>query len=167
VSAGGKIYASCWASQWAETPFPEAIEFYGDDTAYNAGNISLWDSAGVINDPDMRNWLGVVDPASSVDNFPFYGGWILIDSLSTGAYPGHGLEDDGGFVIPKPWVTDISANAGAPLTVTYNYDCGKVFYSTYQVVESTPSVAIRAQEWVLIYLFFEVGVCEGEYVPPE
>ena len=167
VVAGGRIYASCWASQWAETPFPDAIEFSGDDTAYNAGDIGLWDSAGTINDPDMRAWLGVVAPASSVDNFPFNGGWILIDSLSPGAYAGHGLDDDGGLVIPKLWVTDISANSGAPLTVTYNYDCGKVFYSTYQVVESSPSPDIRPQEWVLIYLFFEVGVCEGEYIPPE
>jgi hypothetical protein len=74
-------------------------------------------------------------------------------------------------VIPKVWVTDLGApgysSAGDPLTVTFNYDCGKLFYSTYQVVESTPDPAIRPQEWVLIYMFFEVGVCEGEYVPPE
>jgi hypothetical protein len=167
VNGGGKIYGSCWASQWVEQPFPDAIEFNGSDTVYNAGNIGSWNSFGTIIDPEMRDWLAVVNPSSSLDNYPFDGGWILIDSLSTGAYPGHGLEDDGGLVIPKSWVNDVSANSGHPLTITYNYDCGKVFYSTYQVVESTPDPAIRPQEWVLIYLFFEVGVCEGEYVPPE
>jgi hypothetical protein len=163
VIGGGKIYSSCWASQWAENPFPNSIEFYGSDTAYNAGNVGLWDSFGTITDDDMRDWLTEVNPSSSLDNYPFDGGWILIDSLSSGAYPGHGLEEDGGLVIPKSWVNDVSDNPGHPLTVTYNYDCGKVFYSTYQVVESSPSPSIRPQEWVLIYLFFEVGVCDGDY----
>ena len=73
----------------------------------------------------------------------------------------------GGPVIPTTWVTDVAGQNGHPLTITYNYDCGKVFYSAYQVVEYSTSTQIRAQEWVLIYLFFEVGVCEGDYVPPE
>jgi len=163
VIDGGKIYASCWASQWAEKPFPDAIEFNGSDTVYNAGNVGLWDSYGEIMDDDMRDWLAEVNPSSSLDNYPFEGGWILIDSLSAGAYATHGLEEDGGLVIPKSWVNDVSEYPGHPLTVTYNYDCGKVFFSTYQVVESSPSASIRPQEWVLIYLFFEVGVCDGDY----
>ena len=163
VIGGGKIYSSCWASQWAETPFPNAIEFSGSDTAYNAGNVGYWDSFGTITDAEMRAWLAEVNPSSNLDNYPFDGGYILIDSLTTGAYAGHGLEEDGGLVIPKSWVNDVSDYPGHPLTVTYNYDCGKVFFSTYQVVESTPSTNIRPQEWVLIYLFFEVGVCDGDY----
>jgi hypothetical protein len=171
VAGGGKIYASCWASQWAEQPFPNVIEFYGDDTATNAGNIGYWESAGTIDNLDMRDWLSVVSPTSDLDDFPFYGGYILIDSLATSAYDGHGSDTDGdgiftGPVIPKTWATDVSVHVGSPLTVTYNYDCGKVFYSTYQVVESESSSTIRPQEWVLIYLFFEVGVCEGDYIPP-
>ncbi len=94
------------------------------------------------------------------------GAWIKIDGLNANAYPGHGLNEDGeieGPVTPITWVTDVSQYSGSPLTVTYNYECGKVFYSSYQVVESSGSPAIRAQEWVLIYLFYEVGVCVGDY----
>jgi hypothetical protein len=175
VSSGGKIYSSCWASQWAEQPFPQIIEFSGDDNASNAGNIGSWDSYGTINDPEMREWLDVVAvpnllAGESLDYYPFTGGWCLIDSLNDTAYDGHGVLDDGtidGPVIPITWVTDVAGQNGHPLTITYNYDCGKVFYSAYQVVEYSTSTQIRAQEWVLIYLFFEVGVCEGDYVPPE
>ncbi len=175
ISSGGKIYSSCWASQWAEQPFPNVIEFSGDDNAYNAGNIGSWDSYGTINDIEMRDWLDVVSVPSlaageNLDHYPFHGGWCLIDSLNSTAYDGHGILDDGtigGPVEPITWVTDVAGQVGHPLTITYNYDCGKVFYSAYQVVEYATSTQIRAQEWVLIYLFFEVGVCEGTYVPPE
>ncbi len=175
VSSGGKIYSSCWASQWAEQPFPQVIEFSGDDNASNAGNIGSWNSYGTINDVEMRDWLNVVAvpnllAGESLDHYPFTGGWCLIDSLSDTAYDGHGVLDDGtigGPVVPITWVTDVAGQSGHPLTITYNYDCGKIFYSAYQVVEYSTSTQIRAQEWVLIYLFFEVGVCEGDYVPPE
>jgi hypothetical protein len=170
VTDGGKIYGSCWAGQWVESPFPDLITWNGGDSGTSPGNVGAYNTTGTINDPDMRNWLAVVAPGQNPDAYAFDEGWINIDGLTTGAYEGHGLEDDGYMVVPKVWATDLgnpgySVN-GDPLTVTFNYDCGKLFYSTYQVVENSPSVAIRAQEWVLIYLFFEVGVCEGEYEDP-
>lgn len=170
VSSGGKIYGSCWAGQWVEQPFPNVIEFNGSDTVYNPGDIGLWNSFGTINDPEMRAWLAVVQPSQNLDHYPFDGGWILIDSLNDTAYDGHGVLADGtigGPVVTTNWVTDVANNNSHPLTITYPYDCGKIFYSTYQVVENNPSLDIRPQEAVLIYLFYEVGVCEGEYVPPE
>jgi hypothetical protein len=42
-----------------------------------------------------------------------------------------------------------------------------IFYSVYQVVESSSTADIRPQEYVLLYPILEVGVCEGEYTPPE
>ena len=47
--------------------------------------------------------------------------------------------------------------------MTYDYDCGRIFFSAFQVVESSPSPQIRPQEAVLIYLMMEVGVCSGSY----
>ena len=135
------------------------------------GNVGAYNTTGTINDPEMRDWLAVVAPGQNPDAYTFDEGWIDLDGLTAGAYAGHGLEDDGGLVVPRVWVTDLGAygysEAGDPMTVTFNYDCGKLFYSTYQVVEASPSPQIRPQEWVLIYLFFEVGVCEGEYENPE
>ncbi len=180
VEGGGKIYSSCWASQWAEQPFPDVIEFEGNDNIKHAGNVGLYDTYGSIQDSDMKDWLAVVAPSEDPNRFPFVGAWIQIDSISSTAYNGHGVEvnPDGsvifgqGPVIPEIWVVDMDDTppggeaggiTGKPLTLTYNYDCGEIFYSTYQVVESEPSPDIRAQEWVLIYLFYEIGVCEGEY----
>ncbi len=175
VAAGGKIYSSCWAGQWAEQPFPEVLDFNGSDTVYNPGNVGMYTTHGTIEDTDMRAWLDVVSPTSDVDNFPFEDGYIVVDGYSSTAYDGHGviIEEDGSWSIGGPvepyvWVTDNQQYPGKPMTITYAYECGKVFYSTYQVVESSPSPDIRSQEWVLIYLFYDIGVCEGESpeIPP-
>ncbi len=171
VADGGKIYGSCWAGQWIEVPFPDLITWHGGDSGTSPGDVGPYNTTGIINDADMRAWLAVVAPGQNLDAYAFDEGWINLDGLTTGAYEGMGLDTDGGWVVPKVWVTDNGAAsysvAGDPMTVTFNYGCGKLFYSTYQVVENTPSVAIRPQEKVLIYMFFEVGVCEGTYVPPE
>jgi hypothetical protein len=171
VANGGKLYGSCWASQWAEFPFPAMIEFHGSDTVYNAGNIGSYDTTAVIEEPEMRDWLSVVTPTENLDAYPFSGAWILIDAINN-VDNGMGLEEDDYWVVPKNWVTDnggaLPAHpAGSPMTVTYNFGCGKIFYSVYQVVESSSTAEIRPQEFVLLYLILEVGVCEGEYVPPE
>ncbi|MCK9459876.1 MAG: hypothetical protein M0R80_09590 [Proteobacteria bacterium] len=171
VTDGGKIYGSCYAGQWVEKPFPDLITWDGGDSGYVYGNVGPYNTTGVIQDPEMRDWLANVAPGQDPDAYTFDEGWINIDGLTGGAYSGHGLEEDGYMVVPKVWAMDLGApgysQAGDPLTVTFNYDCGKLFYSTYQVVENEPSPSIRPQEWVLIYLFFEVGVCEGEYEEPE
>ncbi|MCP4678503.1 MAG: hypothetical protein GY854_23935 [Deltaproteobacteria bacterium] len=182
VESGGKIYSSCWASQWVEQPFPQVIEYHGDNTLSNAGNIGEYDTYGAIQNQDMIDWLAVVAPAQDHLQFPFFGAFIQIDSLSYNSYDGHGVvvQPDGttvfgqGPVTPEIWVVDANnvppggtggfgGQDGTPMTVTYNYDCGEIFYSSYQVVESSPSPSIRPQEWVLIYLFYEIGVCEGDY----
>jgi len=177
VTAGGKIYSSCWAGHWVEKPFPDVIDFNGVDTIPSPGDVGSYVTHGSVNDPAMRDWLDVVvnDAAVSepllsgetLDWYPFSGAWILIDSLNMSTYAGHGLEEDGFNVVPRVWVTDLEEYPTHPLTLTYNYDCGKIFYSAYQVVESSTSALIRPQEWVLVYLFLEVGVCEGEYEDPE
>ncbi len=162
VSAGGKLYASCWASKWAEFPFPEYIEFSGDDTADPVGDVGSYDTLGRIEDPTMRAWLEVVAPTENLDAFPFHGAWIKMDNTNT-VSDSHGLDENGGAVTPVTWATDVQQYSGSPLTVTYDWDCGRVFYSSYQVVESSASTAIRPQEYVLLYLMMEVGVCSGSY----
>jgi hypothetical protein len=162
VSSGGKIYASCWAGQWPEQPFPDILDFYGSDGGTSPGDVGPYNTHGMIEDDDMRAWLEVVEPSENLDWYTFDEGWIRLDGTDSG-YPGHGLEEDGFLVVPKIWVTDMQTYVSHPMTVTFNYDCGKAFYSTFQVVESTPSPSIRPQEFVLIYLFFEVCVCEGDY----
>jgi hypothetical protein len=162
VEAGGKVYGSCWASQWAEFPWPEYIEFEGDDSSYVVGSVSYYDTNGTITNDQMRDWLTVVEPTENLDAFPFTGAYIKIDGLND-VDDGMGLEEDDGWVMPYSWVDDQMEYPGSAMTVTYNWGCGKIFYSVYQVVESSSSTDIRPQEFVLLYVILEVGVCEGDY----
>jgi hypothetical protein len=58
VKAGGKIYGSCYAGQWPEQPFPDIIDFRGDDTGTSPGSGSQYSTTGKIEDQAMRAWLG-------------------------------------------------------------------------------------------------------------
>jgi hypothetical protein len=173
VAAGGKIYGSCYAYDWIEQPFPAMIEFPGNDASMGVATVSSYNTDTTIADQQMRDWLAVVSPAENPDAFWVTGAWVYAE-YTENVDNGMGLDEDNGWVIPKVWVWDNSPNMGwncqggkCPMTVTYNFGCGKVFFSAYQVVESSSSVQIRPQEYVLLYLILEVGVCEGEYVPPE
>jgi hypothetical protein len=108
-----------------------------------------------------------------VDNFLVTGAWVHAE-YTNDVDDGMGLEEDDGWVKPftwgtanDPWPEWVCGSGGCPITVTYNFGCGKIFFSAFQVVESSSSVEIRPQEFILLYLILEVGVCEGEYIPPE
>ncbi len=174
VSAGGKMYGSCYAYDWIEQPFPAMIEFPGNDASMGAATVSSYNTDTTITDQQMRDWLSVVSPAENPDAFWVTGAWVYAEKTEN-VDNGMGLPEDDGWVVPKVWVWDNTPNMGwacqgpgnkCPMTVTYNFGCGKVFFSAYQVVESSSSAQIRPQEYVLLYLILEVGVCEGEYEPP-
>jgi hypothetical protein len=166
VGSGGKLYASCCTALWNVAPFPGYIDYNGDDAPdqFDIGRISssAYSTTGEVLDPDMAIWLELVSGQSSTA-FPFTNGYVKIDALNN-VNDGHGLEDDDGWVTPKAWVVDNSSYPGSPLIVTYNWDCGKVFYSVYETSHEVGAV-IRPQEYVLLYVILEVGVCEGDYVP--
>jgi len=168
VAAGGKTYNTCCANYWNEYPFEEYIDYNGDDAGYwslGIGRVGLYNTTGQIVDPDMGAWLAEVASVDP-DAVPFANGYIKIDALVS-VDDGMGLEEDDGWVVPKAWVLDQSSYPGSPLTVTFNFGCGKVFYSVYETSSSSMSSSLTPQEYVLLYMILEVGVCEGEYIPPE
>ena len=124
---------------------------------------SAYSTTGEALDEGLAAWLEVVAVADA-GVIPFNNGYVEIDGLND-VDDGHGLEEDGYWVKPKPWVVDNGAYSGAPLIVTYNWDCGKVFYSVYETSHDA-GAALTPQEYVLLYLILEVGVCEGEYEDP-
>jgi len=164
VSHGGKIYNSCCTAYWTEHNFPEYIDFFGDDnsSALDIGRIttSAYSTTGTINNLELGEWLKEVT-TENINNFPFTSGYVQIIGTAD-VDNGHGLDDDDGVVKPYTWVTDASAHIGSPLMVTYPYDCGKVFFSVYET-SNTPTAQITPQEYVLIYVILEVGVCDGGY----
>ncbi len=167
VSAGGKIYNSCCVSYWTERPFPAYIDLYGADeeSRWDVGRLfsTAHDSTGTINDPDLREWLEVVLPSADPDHVPFVNGYTKIDALVP-TDDGHGLEEDDFVVTPYSWVDGSAGDEyqGSPLMATYNYDCGKIFYSVYETSPDSGDQLIP-QEYVLLYIILEVGVCEGDY----
>jgi len=172
VSGGGKIYNSCCVAYWIEKPFPAYLDFaadwYDDDSgAWDIGRVSgsALSTSGTIVDQGMRDWMQVVTSAN-IDAVPFVNGYARVDNLIE-VDDGHGLEDDDGVVKPYAWVLGSAADVyqNASLMTTYNYDCGKIFFSVYETSQN--SAVITPQEFVLIYIILEVGVCEGDYVPPE
>ncbi len=172
VTGGGKIYNSCCVAYWIEKPFPDYLDFApnsSDDGAYawDIGRISGSPLAttGTVVDQGLRDWMQVVTSVS-VDAVPFVNGYARVDALIE-VDDGHGLDDDNGVVKPYEWVTGAAGDVyqDASLMTTYNYDCGKIFFSVYETSENT--AVITPQEFVLIYIILEVGVCEGDYTPPE
>ncbi len=166
VAAGGKIYNSCTVSLWTEAPFPEYIDFYGNDapTTWDIGRRTQTDysTSGKVLDSGLADWMRVVT-GDNPDAVPFHKGYVTIEGTKDVA-DGHGLDKDGGVVKPYTWVTDVDSYAGSPLMVTYNYDAGKVFYSVYET--STNSTRLTPQEYVLLYVILEVGVCDNPPPPP-
>lgn len=166
VAKGGKIYNSCTASLWSEASFPEYIEFFESDATsrFDIGRRTSGDytTQGSVNDQGLADWIKIVTNGNDPNNLPFYKGYVTIDN-TVDVDNGHGLEEDGGVVKPYTWVTDNGKYPGSPLMVTYDYDAGKVFYSVYET--SSDSATITPQEFVLLYVILEVGVCTN--LPPD
>lgn len=164
VSAGGRVYNSCTVSLWSESAFPDYIDFYQSDdpSRFDIGRRTNTDytTTGTVLDTGLASWLSVVT-GGDPNSVPFTFGYVTIDATQEVA-DGHGLEQDNGIVKPYTWVRDSGAYPGSPLMVTYNYDFGKVFYSVYET--SAPNNFLTPQEYVLLYVILEVGVCTN--LPP-
>ncbi len=165
VTAGGRIYNSCTVSLWSEATFPDYIDFYQSDnpSKFDIGRRtnSAYTTTGEVLDEDLAAWMSVVTP-NNPNSIPFENGYVTIDATQE-VNDGHGLEKDDYIVKPFTWVRDNGAYSGSPLMVTYNYDLGKVFYSVYET--SSGSAVLTPQEYVLLYVILEVGVCGN--LPPE
>ena len=167
VSVGGRIYNTCTVSLWTEAPFPEYIDFYQSDDPdrFDIGRSSAmgYTTTGTVLDPDLAAWMNA---ATSINpnSVPFQNGYVtIVETVEVD--DGHGLESDDFVVKPYTWVQDNDNYPGSPLMVTYHFDYGKVFYSVYET--SAPSMAINPQEYVLLYVILEVGVCSNPPEPPE
>jgi hypothetical protein len=166
VEAGGKIYNSCCVALWTEGVFPAYIEYYGSDatTVFDIGRIMSTDysTTGEILDEALSEWLEVVTSENTAA-FPFDFGYVKIDN-TVDVDDGNGLEDDDFWVLPYTWVMDNQAYPNSPLMVTYNYQSGKVFYTVYET--SGMDVGMTPQEFALLYVILEVGVCDNPPPPP-
>ncbi|MCL2825188.1 MAG: hypothetical protein FWD57_14455, partial [Polyangiaceae bacterium] len=161
VSKGGRIYNSCTSSLWTKAPFPEYINYTGSNapTKFDIGRVSpnAYATNGQVLDDGLAKWLPIVSSADP-SYVQFSNGFVKIEN-TVDVPDGHGLKADDYIVKPYTWVRDVKTYPDKPLMVTYPYDLGKVFYSVYET--SSGSATITPQEFVLLYVILEVGVCEN------
>jgi hypothetical protein len=166
LNAGGKIYATDMMYDIFEQPMPEYVDMCGDDAVINAGDQEAWNhtetaggwtSYGQAEDPDLAAWLEAIGVGST--NLAFLENFVWIESMYTEPEPTPGPPDE-----PKVWVSGdfiLEAARTMPLTITFPYNAGKVLFSTYHTVSGSPQAALIPQEYVLLYLIMEIGVCQN------
>ncbi|RMH00553.1 MAG: hypothetical protein D6705_00140 [Deltaproteobacteria bacterium] len=186
VEAGGKFYVSDWSNEFIEKVFPQYQEFWTDEFG-DTDLFSVYDSLATVLDPDLLAWLEAL-PADLKDINPKNGGNAghptvnnlptieLVDNWS-------GVKEIFEILVPdgmggmvnvghKVWVEGpgdgdvIPTNTNWPMTITGQYGCGKLMFTTYHTAESGAYIGLTPQELVLMYLILEIGVCQTPYEPP-
>ncbi len=190
VAQGGKWYVSDWSLAFLEEPFPQYQTWWEDD--FSGGPLlDAFDTDGHVNDADLLAWLDALPPElkdinplngtgashPTVNHLPTI---ELVDLWSTiKNTPPVIVEDDEGNEVDvghKTWIEGpggggdgAPATGDWPLTVTGEYGCGRLMFSSYHTVESVDAYqGLTPQELVLMYLIMEIGVCQVPHaLPPE
>ena len=190
VAEGGKIYVSDYAMPVVEKPWPDFIWFnsplYGgcneadtDPPTCNHGPPFNAPSTAAVG--GLQGWLaaqGLLD-----DGFETRENWDTIGGLFEGEM---GTDPDTGAVVrgmPHAWVegpwnynaddldgSDYTVDTWDydtqhPFTVSFQYGCGRVLFTTYHTVGTTTGgrhPGLLEQELTLFYMIMEIGVCQDE-----
>jgi hypothetical protein len=170
LDAGGKIYATDMMYDVFEQPLPMYVEFCGDDDVMNAADEeawahvetqSGWTSHGWSADDDLSAWLSALGLAP--DDIDLHENFVWIDGL----YAAPPDAPPGDPVSPKVWVFgDFVLDPGRtlPLTITFPVGAGKVLFSTYHTVGDMTGPELIPQEYILVYLIMEIGVCQSPLI---
>jgi hypothetical protein len=182
VEAGGRWYVADWANEWLGMTFPEYQNFYGGGNT----DLGVYDSLADVLDPGMLDWLEAlpnvlkdINPLND-ENHPtlFQLPQLLtVDNWSGIQYPLPEIMVDDMMGNPvnvghQVWLEgpggggSIPVNDIHPLTVTAQYGCGKIQFTSYHTAEFFDYVGLSPQELVLIYTILEIGVCQESLPPP-
>lgn len=173
VEAGGRWYVADWAHEWMGQVFPEYQTFQGGNGS--GGDLSVYDSLADVMDEDMLAWLEALPPGlkdinplndeshptlfqlpqlQTVDNWS-----AIIDTPPVLVDDGMGGQLDWGH---KTWLQGAGGGlATHPLTVTGQFGCGKIQFTSYHTAEFFNYVGLSPQELVLVYTILEIGVCQN------
>ncbi len=183
VRNGGKLFVDDFAYDWAEQLFPGFLSYKVDFTLeYEEGvcggterapeqigrcvNYECYDAAGYAGDDQLAEWIEVVNRYDSLD---MKYGCNVIHELGIGEQGECKTELDPRcrdglfFDVPKVWMYGTSFRYhDKPLTVSWNYHCGKVMYTvlhTHAEGDSATNYELLLQEKVMLYLFMELQTC--------
>ncbi len=177
VYEGGKLYVDDYAYDFAEQPFPEFMslarngECAGgpnppDSTGICNGGPS-YDSSGTPGDPYLELWLNHINPSGVITLERAYD---VIHTLTPGLQ-GNCVEDsdpnciDGNYIAyPKVWMYGTwSSYVNHPLTISWNYFCGKVLYTVYHTSAGS-GTELLLQEKIMMYLLMEIQTCSDPVI---
>lgn len=133
VEGGGTLVVSDWAYDLVEFCWPEAIEFYGDDTAVDAAQVGVasGDTIAAVTDPTLVEALG-----TSVSLAYNYTAWAVIEGVA----PDTEVLLRGNIEY-QPSASELyEPLADAPLMVRFRPNRGQVVFSTYHWGAQVPSV---------------------------
>jgi hypothetical protein len=185
VEDGGRWYVADWSNEWLAYVFPEYQDFYDD--GFGSYDLGSYDSLADVLDGGLLNWLEALpDPLKDINplndephptlfqlpKVPTVDNWsgiqyplpelLVDDGQGNMVNVGHTawLEGPGG-----GW--DIPQNEIHPLTITAQYGCGKLQFTSYHTAEFFDYVGLSPQELVLMYTILEIGVCQADLPPPQ
>jgi hypothetical protein len=176
VSEGGKWYVTDWANEYLYEVFPGYQTLHGQN--FNP-DLGYYDTTGLVQDADLLAWLEALPPAlkdiggghPNLLSLPTVGivdNWSGIDSIP----PVLAMDEDGNQVDVghHEWVRGSCpvcspANELRPMTISAEYGCGRMMFSTYHTDEGEHA-GLTPQELILLYIILEIGVCHDETPPP-
>jgi hypothetical protein len=182
VAAGGRWYVADWSNEWLQMVFPEYQDLSNWDGSVGSADNGVYDSLADVLDPDLLEWLEAL-PAALKDinplnneEHPTLGDLpqvLTVDNWSgiTTIHPVLVDDPDGGQVDVghKVWLEGPGGQPAGihPLTVTGQFGCGKIQFTSYHTAEFFNYVGLSPQELVLIYTILEIGTCQDPLPPPE
>lgn len=174
VGEGGKWYVTDWANEYLYQSFPAYQTFHEQASDPDIG---LYDTNGTVLDPDLLAWLEALPPALkdiggghptllALPTVGLHDSWSGIDEIpSVGALDEDGQDIDVGHY---DWVEGpceaCSPNDTRPMTVSAEFGCGRMMFSTYHTTESAHA-GLSPQELILLYIILEIGVCHDQPPP--
>ncbi len=178
VEAGGRWYVADWSGEFIDQVFPEYQTFYKD----GGGSLDLesYDAIGTSTDAALMAWLDAIpeglkdiNPLNDENDHPtltHLPGIPTVDNWS-------GIESTPYVIVNDPvygavnlghrtWLETTTGNFGEipsgtshPLTVTAQYGCGRLQFTSYHAAEFENYVGLSPQELVLIDTILEIGMC--------
>lgn len=178
VEAGGRWYVSDWSNEWLIRIFPEYQRLHDDGFGTDLGS---YDALANILDEGLLKWLEAIPEGlrdinplndeshptlSDLPNVMTVDNWSAVV-----AAPQVLVEDENGQKVNvghKVWLEGDGLGLGVhPLTVTGQFGCGKIQFTSYHTAEFFDYVGLSPQELVLIYTILEIGTCQTPLPPPQ
>lgn len=175
TEAGGKWYVTDWANEYLYEPFPDYQDFHDPDYP----DLGSYESHGTITDPDLLAWLSALPPglkdigggSPTLNNLPSvtlednWSGLDMIHDIFVQNEEGEDVNVGHHEWVSGPCGACTDSNTERPMTVSGQWGCGRMMFSTYHTTEFEHQ-GLTPQELVLLYIILEIGVCHGEAPPP-